>query len=51
MCSRTASSYIRQGEEMLNRMAFGGDQRAKAEHYRLIFLSCVQLVEKRIFKS
>ena len=49
MCYRTARLYIRQGEEMLSRIALGGSQQAKAEHFRLIFLKVVQVVEKQIF--
>ena len=51
MCSRTARFYIRQGEEMLSRVALRGAQQAKAEHYRLIFLNVVRVVEKHVFKS
>ena len=51
MCSRTARLYIRQGEEMLSRVALGGFQQVKAEHYCVVFLDIVQVIKKQIFKS
>ena len=35
---------------MLSRVALGGAQQAKAEHYRLVFLIFGQVIGKQIFK-